>query len=489
MNLDTFLELLTDHGQRALAEAGELVSRTDPVTAASTLRRSHPADLTSAALVQAGLRARAAAKFGADAARMYFTPAGLEQATRPEVAAHRARRLSASGAPHPSASGPSQTPTSGAPRTPASGAPRSADRSTPDRDMTGTAPDRDMTGTAPDRDMTGSAPGREVTGSGPRVADLCCGIGGDVIELARAGCAVDAADRDPLTAAVAAANADALGLSARARIRTASAEDADPGDYDVVFLDPARRVSGRRVFDPLAYSPTLPEALALAGAAPGACLKVAPGLPYEFVPAGAEAEWVSYRGEVKEAALWLGTLAGGTGAADGWDGTGGEPFTRRATLLPSGETLVADPRLGPAEHGKAGRYLYEPDGAAIRAHLVAEVAAMVRGRLLDPHIAYITADDRVSTPWASCYEIVEMMPFSGKRLRAALRERGVGNVTLKKRGSAVDIERLRKDLKLSGDNSLVVVLTRISDKPIALLCEPMSSLEQSSTQLNGTISR
>jgi hypothetical protein len=63
-----------------------------------------------------------------------------------------------------------------------------------------------------------------------------------------------------------------------------------------------------------------------------------------------------------------------------------------------------------------------------------------------------------------------VLPFSLKRLRAALRERRVGSVTIKKRGSAVDIERLRRDLRLSGDNSVVVVLTRISDKPIALLC-------------------
>ncbi|MET7442879.1 SAM-dependent methyltransferase, partial [Streptomyces sp. NPDC005568] len=43
------------------------------------------------------------------------------------------------------------------------------------------------------------------------VADLCCGIGGDAIALARAGIRVLAVDRDPLTAAAARANAEALG--------------------------------------------------------------------------------------------------------------------------------------------------------------------------------------------------------------------------------------------------------------------------------------
>jgi len=140
--------------------------------------------------------------------------------------------------------------------------------------------------------------------------------------------------------------------------------------------------------------------------------------------------------------------------------------------MPHRLSVVPDPNLGPPKQGPVGRYLYEPDGAAIRAHLVAEVAASVNGWLLDPRIAYITANTLTSTPWASCYEIVEEIPFSLKRVRHALRARNIGNVTIKKRGSAVDIERLRRDLRLSGEKSLTLILTRIADAPIALLCHP-----------------
>ncbi|MFG2077246.1 RNA cap guanine-N2 methyltransferase [Nonomuraea maritima] len=394
MDLDAFTELLTPRGQRALAEAGELTGA-DPVAAATKLRRSYDAALTSAALTQAALRERAKAKFGADAALMYFTPHGLEQSTRAEVAAHRANRL-----------------------------------------------------LALHRETTGAA-------DPPRVADACCGVGGDLLALARAGCAVDAVDTDPLTVAVARANAEALGLADLVTVTVADAAGVRPEDYDVLFADPARRSGKGRTFDPMAYSPPWPVVLDLVSRSSLACLKVAPGIPYEFIPEGAQAEWVSYKGEVKEATLWTG-------------GGGG----RRATLLPGGHTLTATGAVAPV--GRPGRYVYEPDGAAVRAHLVGEVAELVGGRLLDPMIAYITADDPAETPWATRYEIEDVLPFSLKKLRAALRARDIGNVTVKKRGSAVDIERLRTDLRLNGRNSAVVILTRVGDRPLALICHPLS---------------
>ncbi|MCZ9338945.1 SAM-dependent methyltransferase, partial [Streptomyces sp. TRM76130] len=79
-------------------------------------------------------------------------------------------------------------------------------------------------------------------------------------------------------------------------------------------------------------------------------------------------------------------------------------------------------------------------GAVIRAHLVAEVADQVGGGLLDATIAYVTADELRPTPYATAYEITDLMPFNVKKLRALLRERGVGTLTVKKRGSAVEPE-------------------------------------------------
>ncbi|MEV4578600.1 methyltransferase domain-containing protein [Nonomuraea jabiensis] len=471
MDLDAFDELLTPRGQRALAEAVELVG-TDPVAAATRLRRTYDAALTSAALTQAGLRERARAKFGEDARRMYFTPHGLEQSTRTEVAEHRARRLTQAHPdtpPHEPAAlphGPGTHPhrpdvpphgPAAPPHGPASPphgpAAPSHEPGTPPH---GPAAPSHGPGTPPHGPDAPPPPGLGTADISPhrlRVVDACCGIGGDFLALARAGCTVAAVDTDPLTVAVARANAETLGLGDRVTVSVGDAAEVQPEEYDVLFADPARRTGRGRTFDPMAYSPPWPVVLDLISRASRACVKVAPGIPYEFIPAGAEAEWVSYKGEVKEAALW----------------TGQERAGRRATLLPGGHTLTATGAEAPV--GPAGRYVYEPDGAAIRAHLVGEVSEIVNGRLLDPMIAYITGDEPIDTPWAARYEIEDILPFSGKKLRAALRERQVGNVTIKKRGSAVDIERLRTDLRLNGEKSATIILTRILDKPSVIICD------------------
>ncbi|MEV4257090.1 SAM-dependent methyltransferase [Spirillospora sp. NPDC049652] len=424
MDSEAFRDLLTPLGRDLLAEAGGAdLTEAGLLATATRLRGRFPAELVNAALTQLRLRDRARAKFGDDASRMFFTPAGLEQSTRAGVASYRARRFADSPKIH-------------------------------------------------------------------RTLEVGCGIGADLVARALAGVPGDGVELDPLTAEVARANLAAFGVDGIASVRAGDGTAADPSGYGAVFADPGRRTARGRVFDPRAYEPPLDVVLDMARSVPAACVKVAPGIPHEAVPDGAEAEWISVGGDVKEAALWLGDLAG--------------TVRRRATLIPSAlgsEFSAAPASATPAETGPApwgepggvvsltpddglgepeirgwGRYLYEPDGAVIRAHLVAEVAALVGGGLVDPRIAYITSDELTGTPFAAAYEIEDVVPFSVKRLRAELRRRGAGILTIKKRGFAADVERLRRDLgfggRRTGAGEVTLVLTRVGDDPVALLARP-----------------
>ncbi len=390
MTPDTLAALRTGAGADALAAATPLAD-VDQLTAVERLRRTgHPPELAAAALGQARLRHRAAVKFGADAADMFFTTDGLQQATRPVVADRRARRI--------------------------------ADSGTTD------------------------------------VLDLCCGIGSDAVAFARAGLRVQAVDADPGTAAVAAANAAALGVADQVRVRCADATTVPCAGAGAVFCDPARRTGNRRVFDPAAYSPPWPFLLDLARGP--ACLKLGPGIDHALLPDGVEAEWVSVRGDVVEAALWCGSLA---------------RVPRRATVLTDGRVdELTGSGTREAEVGPVRHYLYDPDGTVLRAHLLAELADQLGATIADPHIGYLYTDTPVGTPFARGYEISDVLPFSLKGLRAVLRERGVGRLTIKKRGSALVPETLRRQLRLSGPAEATIVLTRVNGSPTVIICRPVA---------------
>ncbi|PZM94434.1 MAG: SAM-dependent methyltransferase [Actinobacteria bacterium] len=404
MDLDRLAALRSPTGAQALAAAADLAG-TDPLKAAATLRaRGIPGDLAAAALTQVELRRRAVSKFGPAAGEMFFTRAGLEQATRAVVAERRAARLRAAGV-----------------RT---------------------------------------------------LADLGCGLGADAIAAARAGIRVHGIEADPLTAALAAANAAAANVSELFTVEVGDATTVDLSGFDAVFCDPARRESGtgRRVFDPAAYSPPWSFVTSLAERVPRTVLKVAPGIDHALLPPDAEAEWVSVDGDLVEATIWCGPLA---------------RVPRRATLLTEkltekkerGEDAASAQLTGTGREtaplGDVRRYLYDPDPAVVRAHLVAEFAATVDGTLADSSIAYVYADTAAATPYARCFEVIDTLPYSLKRLRALLRERGIGRLEILKRGLPVQPDQLRRDLRLDGPESASLVLTRVASAPTALLCRPV----------------
>ncbi|MBF5031490.1 class I SAM-dependent methyltransferase [Micromonospora sp. ANENR4] len=295
------------------------------------------------------------------------------------------------------------------------------------------------------------------------LADLGCGLGADALAAGRAGIRVYAVEADPLTAAMAAANAEAAGLADLVTVSCGDATAFDVRPVDAVFCDPARRRAGtgRRVFDPNAYSPPWDFVTGLAARVPRTVVKVAPGLDHALIPAGAEAEWVSVDGDLVEAALWCGDLA---------------EVPRRATVLRERDdavSLLTGTGGQEAPVGPVRRFLYDPDPAVVRAHLVAELATDLDATLADPSIAYLYADEARPTPFARCLEITDVLPFSLKRLRALLRERRVGRVEIRKRGSALEPEKLRRDLRLSGEAAADLVLTRVAGGPTVLVCRPV----------------
>lgn len=293
-----------------------------------------------------------------------------------------------------------------------------------------------------------------------RVADLGCGIGGDALGLAALGLRVDAVEADEVTAAIAAYNLAPFGDDVT--VRHGTAETADLSGVDAVWLDPARRTAGHTETSrtrPEDWSPPLDWTFDLARRMP-AGIKLGPGLDRDQIPHDVEAQWVSADGATVELVLWSGVLA--------------RENVRRAALVIRGDsahelTSAADAEDEPAR--PLGAFLHEPDGAVIRARLIGDVARALDAGMLDEHIAYLTSDAALTSPFVSSFRVREVLPADVKALSKALRDRGIGRLEIKKRGVDADPAALRTRLKLRGDEGATLFLTRVGTRRTAILAD------------------
>ena len=409
MEPQEFVDLLSPEGRALLAKVN-FGPGTDVVKLVSKLRADgHEPGLVAAVLTQAKLRRRAASKFGEFAERMLFTEPGLEQASRLRVAAMHAGRFR-----------------------------------------------------------------KASVGS---VADLGCGIGAESLAFAAAGLKVLAFELDEVTAAIATYNL--------LPFENASVEQADvtsldfgadeagaPRPAEALFFDPARRELGGpkrsaavRKFDPAEFSPNFDWVVERCQQpwVKAAGIKLGPGHPHEGIPDGCEAQWVSVDGDLVELGLWFGAAA--------------RPGVARSALLltDGGSHELNSPNTDGAHAplGELGEYVFEPDNAVVRSHLIGELAAATGLHGFSAGIAYLTGNEPVQSVWLKGYRVVEEMAFDRKKLKARLREAGIGVLEIKKRGADIVPEELRKELAPKGKNKATLIVTRVGEAHRVLICEPL----------------
>ena len=386
-----FAALLAPAGQELLGRLREAGRSATDLRLGTALRAAYPVDLVVDALAQHELRLRARAKFSR-AMDMFFTRAGLEQASAEVIAGHRLARYAGAGL----------------------------------------------------------------------VADLCCGIGGDLTALA-AGRRVLAVDRDPLHLRMAVANAGVYGVAAGVTAIAADVREVSLGGVvgsglaergvDAAFIDPARR-AGQRRLRAGDSEPPLDWCIALADTVERTGIKAAPGLPRDAVPRGWELEFIAVGRELKEAVAWSPALA--TAAS-------------RATILPGGHTLTPGTG-GPVPVREPGGFLLDPSPAVTRAGVVEDLARLAGAWKIDEQIAFLSADTAVHTPFARTLQVLDSAPWHQRSLPARLRALDVGAVDIRRRGLAGDVAELHRQLRLSGSRRVTLVMTRVRDRPWGLVC-------------------
>lgn len=415
MSIDerTLSWLASPAGRELMAKAAEMPP--DPLTRLTRLRKLCSPEIAAGAVALLDLRMRGRAKF-AQADAMLFTQEGLEQSTGETIASYRA----------------------------------------------------------------GHFP------EGIPILDACCGMGGDARALAQRA-PVLAVDISPANAVCARHNTTLVPTSFPTRTLCADVTRLDlhrlrEHGFQAAFFDPSRRNQNaqgerRRAKRAEDYLPPLSWLESLRAALPLTAVKVSPAIDDEtLLRYDAVVEFLSDRGECKEAVLWFGALAPESTLRT----VGGERYF--ATVLRPGQapaTLLPAP-CPPAPLSAPRDWLYEPDPAVIRAHLVPQVAALLSAARLSPEVPYLTADAKIATPFATAYRILEWMPFQLKAVQARCRALGRKVTAIKKRGVPLEPEALRRQLigAEAGDRQVVVVLTPCNTKRVALLCEPPTRQEE-----------
>ena len=304
--------------------------------------------------------------------------------------------------------------------------------------------------------------------AGGVLADLCCGIGGDLIALA-SDHQVRAVDSDPLHLRMAEANAAVYGVASRVRAEHRDVRDTALDGVTAVFIDPARR-TGRGRLRPGASEPPLAWCLSLAGQVSHVGIKAAPGIARDAVPPGWEAEFIAVGRELREAALWSPALA---------------RSATRATILPGGHTLTPQPGP-PVLVAPPGPFLLDPNPAVTRAGLVAELARSCGGWQIDAQIAFLCTGQPVRTPFARTLQVLDSGPWHQRELVTRLRGLGIGSVDIRRRGLAGDVSRIQRQLKLSGPHRATLIMTRAAGRPWALISQDVPGPDGAASMRHGT---
>jgi len=298
----------------------------------------------------------------------------------------------------------------------------------------------------------------------PIIADLCCGIGGDLLALAGLGTA-HGYDSDAVSALFATRNLDVLVRATSRALATKAATEAVTG-ASAWHIDPDRRPTGERTIELADYEPG-PEFLQqLLTTNPNGGVKISPAADVnEPTWTECEREWLGSRGECRQQVLWFGGLATNAGqhVATVVDSAG------KATSFAGDESTpitLAD---------NIAAYVYEPDATVLAAHLAGAFAQQHELLGITSGGGYLTGDRKLLSSLLATFRVRDVLPFDVKKLKAYCRERNLGQLEIKKRNVELEPFRLRREIMAKGDEAAVIFVTPFAGSVKAIIADRIVS--------------
>ncbi len=305
--------------------------------------------------------------------------------------------------------------------------------------------------------------------AGEPVADLCCGIGGDLMALAGRG-AARGVDRDTVAALLATANCQRAASDRQTQATSngdpTTVDVADAGQYSLDpavawHIDPDRRPQGRRTTQAELHDPPAEVIDQLRSRSEHGAVKLAPATTVcEAWAREAELEWISLARQCRQQVAWFGRLAGAAGS-------------RRATIVDRHlgllRTLVGQAARPMPTAERIGRYVFEPDAVVLAADLTGALAQELSLAAIAAGAVYLTGDHAVRDPALATFEVIDVVPFDIKRLKKLLRAGGFGRLEVKKRGVEHDPAAVARQLKVPGEHAATLLIARLGQRVVGIV--------------------
>ena len=334
-----------------------------------------------------------------------------------------------------------------------------------------------------------------------RVADLCCGMGGDSFFL-DASISVFGVDLSFYRLQMFAKNHSLLRPTAPSFAVAADVTQI-PFDFDYFLLDPDRRDHSRQDlnWDIENLSPSINQVAAILQKHPNGLIKLSPAADHKALFESqicGDYEWIGNKSDCRELLVRCGNLR--ADIQESVQKLAQKETEKSSEKLSWGDVLISAVELESAqkltysqsEIDKAtfdlsqdchvpseGDYIYEPLKTAVRSHTFAPLAQSLGLKLIDFHVAYLSSGELVEHTFLNAYKLIHPPVLQEKLVAPILKKLDVGEVIVKKRGIEINPNALallwkgKKSAKVKIKDKLevTIIVTRVSQKPIYFICQ------------------
>lgn len=285
------------------------------------------------------------------------------------------------------------------------------------------------------------------------IADLCCGNGVDLLNIAVNKQVVYAVDLSNTALMCSRYNCKINELN-NIEFLNIKAEDFSQA-VEGIFIDPDRRPDERRVIQGEDMSPNFSEITKIIAEYKNLVVKLSPVFDYHSALVWEKHTWefISEDSTVKEILLCTGIFA----TTD---------ISKKVVLLP--HTIFKENKQS-VETSALKRFVYDPDPAIVRSGLVQDLASELGINLLNKHLSILTSDILLTSPFIKGYEVLDSFHYNKKSLQKYIKDNLIGDLVIKVRGFPERPNQILQKLKLSGNNKGLVYLIRMDSEFLCLV--------------------